>query len=81
MYGIVKANFNDFLDSDDKHLMLKLVYADINSEFDNGKFNLINVNERKNINYVDEIIINVDSINNNNNNFNDDKGNTHNGSI
>lgn len=32
MYGIVKANFNDFLDSDDKNLMLKLVYADINSD-------------------------------------------------
>lgn len=42
MQGIVKANFNDFLDSDDKNLMLKLVYADINSDFDLNKFNYKN---------------------------------------
>lgn len=38
----MKANFNDFLDSDDKNLMLKLVYADINSDFDLNKFNYKN---------------------------------------
>eukprot|EP00801_Mesodinium_rubrum_P000033 Mrub_00033.p1 GENE.Mrub_00033~~Mrub_00033.p1 ORF type:complete len:2544 (+),score=404.63 Mrub_00033:876-8507(+) len=63
MYGIVKANFNDFLDSDDKNLMLKLVYADINSDFDLNKFNYKNQAQERQYIQISETKIDKSNLN------------------